>query len=328
MRSQAERFHFNTRPYLFVMWAAFALMFQQTVANAQSDAYSTSEKNLATRSDVVMPVVTFFLPGASQWVAGQYGYAGVYSGTAVGGVIYALNAQAEINQHDQKNSDLPTSKGISERKYQLGLQVAQVAQGFSLFQSFRTAARLRQDDGQYQFIHSNPQPEDLALAPFHVQYLLQPTTYIPLVIGLGLNLWIATSPAPDGWVKDSFRREDAAFAAGFSYNAGTHEEAIFRGWLMPVFREYWMNDTWANGMQAAVFGAAHLSTTPLPIIQVLLGWHLGSITQKNGWDMREAVFIHAWWDVMSFAAQYHLKKQDPTDASIVRLYLPPLTYGF
>lgn len=319
------RIHFSTRACLIVMCSIAGLT---TQLFAKNDAYTTSDDNTVTRSDVVMPVVTFILPGASQWASGQYGYAGAYTGVAVGGVIYASQAQQEIEESDRKNATLPTNKGISERKYQLGLQTAQVAQGFSLFHSFRTAARLRQQDQQYQFIKSDPQPEELALAPFHISYVTQSSTYIPLAIGLGINLWIATSPASDGWVKDSFRREDAAFTAGFSYNAGTHEEAVFRGWLMPVFREYWMNDTWANGVQAAAFGAAHLSTTPMPVIQLLLGWHLGAVTQRNGWDLRESIFIHTWWDIMAFAAQYHMKKQEPASAEIVRLHLPPLTYRF
>jgi hypothetical protein len=298
-------------------------------ATAQEDAYSTPDDSMAVRSDLVTPALSFFLPGFGQWVSNQYGHAVTYSGIALLGVGYAGNASKDIDAYDKNNEDTLSSKNIAQRKMDFGFQTYQAAGGYSLFHSFRTAARYRQThNNQYKFLESDPEPIDLAMAPFHFQFLKKPTTFIPLLLGAGLNYWIVHSSTPDGWVKDSFRREDAAFTVGFSYNAGTHEEAVFRGWLMPTLREYWMNDTWSNGIQATAFAAAHLNSTSMPIAQLLLGWHFGSITQKNKWDMREAIFIHAWWDVFAFAAQYHVKKQDPKNTSVARLNLPPLTYAF
>ncbi len=298
-------------------------------AMALEDAYSTSDDNMAVRSDLVTPVLSFIVPGFGQWVSGQYGHATAYSGIALFGAGYAGNASKDIDEADKNNQDTLSSKNIAQRKMDLGFQTYQAAGGYSLFHSFRTAARYRQThNDQYKFLESDPQPADLAMAPFHFQFLKKPSTFIPLLLGAGLNYWVINSSPQDGWVKDSFRKEDAAFAASFSYNAGTHEEAVFRGWLMPTLREYWMNDTWSNGIQATVFAAAHLSNTPMPIAQLLLGWHFGSVTQHSKWDMREAIFIHAWWDVFAFAAQYHIKKQDPKNPAVVKLNLPPFTYAF
>lgn len=305
------------------------LLFISTHAAAQNDAYSTSSDSMATRSDLVIPAVSFFLPGFGQWVSGQYGHGAVYTGAAIGGATYAVHASKDIDTSDKDLEDTLSSKSIAQRKMNLGFQTYQTAGGFSLFHSFRTAARYRQTHNQqYEFLKSDPQPLDLAMAPFRFQFLAKPTTFVPLMAAVAFNAWIVSSSPPEGWVKDSFRKEDAAFAAGFSYNAGTHEEAAFRGWLMPTLREYWMNDTWSNGVQATAFAAAHLSNTSVPIVQLLLGWHFGEITQQNHWDMSEAIFIHAWWDVFAFAAQYHMKKQDPASATVARLHLPPLTYAF
>lgn len=319
--------YFIMRRFIIVILITFSVM-PTALAVSKEDAYSTPDRSIMARSDVVMPILSFFLPGFGQWTRSQYGYGTIYSGVAIGGLSYYANASHDIDEHDQKDQDALSSKSISQRKAGIGLQTYQVAGGYSLFHTFRTAARLRQAEGQYEFLKSDPQPGEIALAPFHFQYLVRPTTYIPLVVGAGLNIWIVNQQPPDGWVRDAFRKEDAAFTAGYSYNAGTHEEAVFRGGLMPMLREYGMNDPWSNGVQAVAFGAAHLGNTPLPLVQLILGWHFGSITQKSNWDMREAVFIHAWWDVFAFAAQYRMKKQNPDSKTVARLHLPPLTYAF
>lgn len=318
--------YFNTRRFLFVILATSS--FAASVFAKDDDAFSTKNRSVAARSDVVMPIVSFVLPGTSQWISDQYGHASVYSGLAIGGISYAGQSYKDIDEADRNNAADLNGKGIAQRKYLVGGEIYQTAGGFSLYHQFRTSARIRQGEGEYQFLTSDPTPGEIALAPFDYRYLARPTTYIPLIVGAGLNYWIAALPPPDGYSRDAFRKEDAAFVGALSYGAGTSEEATFRGWLMPVLHQYGMNEPWSNGVQAAAFGAAHLSSTSFPIIQFILGWHFGSLTQKNNYDIREGVFIHAWWDVMAFTAQYKFKKDHPESKNIVRLNLPPLTLNF
>lgn len=305
------------------------LIFASRASHANSNEatqsfYEPRSDSAVTRSDIAMPLVSFVLPGTGQWAGGQYGYGSLYSSVAIGGVIYAnTNTPENSASSDTQRVD---AQGVTERKQNLGLQTYQSMGGFSLYHTFRSSVSLRQKKGQYLFLKATETPLDLALAPFHFTYLKRASTWIPLATGAFLNLWMARNP-PNGWSRELVKSHDVAFASAFSWNAATHEEAVFRGWMMPAFREYWMNDEWANGSQAAIFAAAHLNSAPLPIAQLILGWHLGRVTQTNQWALGESIFIHAWWDVMAFMTIYSLK-EDEKPSQPVRLHLPPVQFQF
>ena len=97
-------------------------------------------------------------------------------------------------------------------------------------------------------------------------------------------------------------------------------------------REYWDSDFWSNAAQSLLFAAAHLNTNPQPIAQLLLGYHLGYVTQKNNWTLGESIFIHTWWDVIAFSTIYHYKQAEPENEAVQRLkpvlWLPPLQFAF
>src|SRR5205823_1500285 len=96
---------------------------------------------------------------------------------------------------------------------------------------------------------------------------------------------------------------DGLFATGVSYNAGTGEEALFRGYLMMNLQQSWDSELWSNAATASVFSAAHISKdNPYPWPQLLLGFYLGWVAQHNDWTLSEGVFIHAWWDVLAISA--------------------------
>lgn len=316
----------TSRKQSFFCWSAISFFCAAWTAGlyAEDAFYDSSNESTAGASDILLPFVSLPLPGLGQWVQGHYGYGATYTTLSIASASYGLQASEKIRRRHQ-DPDLD-EKGIAERKSLLGFQTYQSVGGFSLFHTFRTAAHKRQKLGQYAFLTATETPMDVALAPFRLSYMKRMTTWAPMLLGAVVNLWIARHPLPN-WEADAFRREDAAFASAFSWNAGTHEEAVFRGWLMPVLREYWMNDAWANGTQASLFAAAHLPSTPTPIVQWALGYYFGGITQANQWHLGEAIFIHTWWDVMAFAAQYHMKKKDPTKP-VASLHFPPLQISF
>ena len=78
--------------------------------------------------------------------------------------------------------------------------------------------------------------------------------------------------------------------------------------------------------------SSHLNTNPQPIAQLLLGYHLGYVSQKNNWTLGEAIFIHTWWDVIAFSTIYHYKQAEPENEAVQRLkpvlWLPPLQFAF
>lgn len=300
------------------------------------------------RSDLLMPTISFLLPGFDQWVQGQYGYGAFYSGVALGGVVYA-GATAAANdiagrraREEQLFRDAgedytsPSPIGepdIAERKIAFGTQLYQSMGGMSAYHSFRTAVRSRQDNGQYSFLRHEESPQEVLLAPFDFSYLKRSSTLIPLgVIAVYSAILLnAEIPEESGIESRAFGRADAAFTLGYSYNAGTHEEAMFRGWIQPAMRQYSGSDFWSNGLTSLLFAAAHLGDNQFPIVQAILGYHMGSVTMANDWRIGEAVFIHTWWDVFAFATTYHYKRKlpEPVAAAVQPIFwLPALKLAF
>lgn len=305
------------------------------------------------RSIFWMPLVSFLLPGFDQWWEGQTTSAALYTGVALGGVAYSRSVQVADNvdtnpkkkekedtntgetsesQEEEEEETALDSKDVALRKYTLGFLVYQGAGGMSAYHAFRTAVRTRKVKGQYDFLKYEETPLDLLAAPFHFKYMTRPTTYIPLGIGAALAYLILSSDLPENYERSSLTSADGFFTSAFSFNAGTHEEAMFRGWLMPVLAEHAMSPFWANATQAGIFALAHISTNPLPLPQLLLGYHLGYVTQERGWRMGEAVFIHVWWDVLAFATLFSYRKKQPDEVARLLpppvLWLPPLEWRF
>lgn len=296
------------------------------------------------RSAFWIPLTSFLLPGFDQYWEGQWYGAVGYTATAVAGYRYAASisnanfskSTSESGEDDpqkDRNADFD-SKSIAGRKVMVGNQVAQWAGGMSTYHAFRTAVRTRKTNlGEYAFLNFEETPWDLMVAPARFDYLIRPTTFIPLAVIAALSSYSARQPAVDGYrvVKDVLRPEDYAFAGAFSYNAGTHEEAFFRGWIQPLLMEQWGSPWWSNFTQALIFSSAHLNTNPFPIIQFGLGLHFGFVTQRNGYRISEVVFIHTWWNVVAFLASYSTWQVPANTSQAVRgpvLWLPPLQYTF
>lgn len=303
--------------------------------------FSVRSRPEKPRSAFWFPLLCFGIPGLDQWIEGQWLPAAAYSGIAAAGYAYADYVQRSngVYEHervhrisvandepipdDLEDKSLHDSKNSTLRKVALASQVAQWSGGMSTYHSFRTAVRTRKQLGEYAFLEYEETPWDLMAAPFRIQYLLRATTLIPLAIIGGLSALNLSQPDSEDsdLKKDRLSSEDGFYAGAFSYNAGTHEEAVFRGWLQPWFVQQLSSPFWGNGAQALVFGAAHLNTVPVPIVQTLLGFHLGYVTQKNGYRLGEAIFIHAWWDVVAFAASYSYRERQA-------YFLPPLEVIF
>jgi membrane protease YdiL (CAAX protease family) len=298
-------------------------------------AFDTDSKE-ADASDFVLPVISFFLPGAGQWSRGQAGSGAAYSGAALAGVFYAKNASLDFKREALGHEGF-TSRNVAVSKYNLGLQVYQAAGGLSLYHTFRSSVWQRQKFGEFGFLGKGDSPKDILLAPFHFSFLARSSTWIPLSI-VGVTSWYLATHPESGYHKTKMGREDPWFTSAFSYNAGAHEEAIFRGWVMPMFQESGLSPGFANLAQAGLFALGHLGSTSIPLPQFFLGLHLGNVTQRNEWSLSESVFIHVWWDVLVFIGSYYVEKnahegaiashQLVEDSPRPRLVLPPLRMDF
>ena len=305
--------------------------------------YRLRSEPTRARSDLVFPALSFLLPGLDQWWEGQLGSAAAYTGAAFLGVSYASHVAREENLvervRQQQLKDQEAGKKTSSidqrddvyRKYMLGNLIYQGAGGFSSYHAFRTAVKSRQHHGQYEFLQNEESPLDLLKAPFNPKYLTRASTYVPLAIGAALAGLRATSALPDGYVRSRLTGSDAFFTGAYSYNAGTHEEAMFRGWFMPFAAEYTGSPFWANVGQSLLFAVAHLNNNSTPLPQLLLGYHLGNVVQDDGWRLGEAIFIHVWWDVLAFASTYSYKEAPALTKAfpvVPVFWLPPLELAF
>ncbi len=292
-----------------------------------SDAY-------ASASDITLPLISFILPGSGQLYRGQLISGSLYAGIGIGGVLYSDQATHDFKLSEKDNLDIG-SQNTAVRKYILGLQVYQASGGMSAYHSFRSAVWQRQKFDQYRFLGPGETPMEILKAPFEFSYLTRSSTFIPLLVGGSLSWYLATHPGAD-YTRRTVGKEDFLFSSAFSYGAGTHEEAVFRGWIMPVLHEQGLSAPVANIGQGLLFALAHLGSNKIPLPQLFLGLHLGRVTQRNQWTIGEAVFIHTWWDVFAFLSSYHLKKTKPGSNSSAALannkspvfLLPPMNLTF
>lgn len=277
------------------------------------------------KSDILAPALSLFLPGLDQWWEGEYRAAAAYSGIWVGGNFLAATAIDSLKRREvESGSEIGTDEGLASRdgdvrRAMLGSQMAFAAGSYSTLHAFQNAVDSRRESGQYSFLGEKVTVADTVMAPFRVSYLSRSSTYIPLGIIGALAAYSVKSKTP-GYVNVALRGTDYAFGAGYSYLAGTHEEALFRGWMMPLMREYVAGDTTSNILQSLIFALAHRGSVDLPITQLLLGYHLGYVTQRNGWSLGEAAFIHTWWDVIAFMAAYS-KRESPAVLNLPTLSL-------
>lgn len=256
---------------------------------AAASPYAVSSEPRRPRTFLIPPVLSFILPGFDQWWEGQPGYGALYSGLYVGSLVgeVALKSRAgDISQF------MP------------------VAGGFSLYHSFRTAVQTRED---FAFLKTVETPADLALAPFRVSYLGRVTTLIPLVVAFGIGFL----EEPKDVALDHLTATEAYRATSRSYVAGTWEEAVFRGWMMPVLMHYTGSEWFSNVLTASVFALAHLPSNPRPYPQFAAGLYFGYVSQQNGWTIGESIFMHAWYDLFLFLGSYlrspaHINVRFPT----------------
>lgn len=258
---------------------------------------------------------TFFIPGLDQFINGQPLTGATY--LSLGAAGFALTA-VKAKSIKTGNSDLD-SKDNDVRLAMLGYEMYSVAGGLSLYHSFRDAVDTRKED--FPFLKERDTDTGLALSAFRMDYLVRPTTFIPL-LAQGALVGLLTHAGDYSW--QGLTLADVFFATTFSYGAGTWEEAAFRGWMMPVFRKWTGYDFLSNAITASIFGAVHYSEhNRLPIYQALTGFYLGWVTQRNDWSISESIFIHTWIDIIAFTTAFAFGKNKEA-----RIQITPIVIRF
>jgi len=286
-------------------------------SESSRDWYLLPREPQRPRSVWVFPAVSFLAPGFDQWWEGQYQAAALYSGSYLLSAALLQHAEsAFLNANTAKEINLKLEAGQATQDNQLRniylfSQMKLMVGGVSLYHSFRSAVRTRPDD--FYFLGPEEQPGELFAAPFDFSYLQKPTTWIPLSVIAALTAAQIRTTSREEAQTEGFRPvklggDDIVYGSAFSYNAGTYEEMVFRGWLLPTVQYETSNPLLGNVISSVGFALAHRGSVDVPIAQLVLGYYLGWVSMQNNYSLKESIFIHTWWDVIAFAQNYHFEK--------------------
>lgn len=271
----------------------------QKAANPEEQDVSSSEKT-SFGNAYMMPLGSFVLPGLGQW--GSHPSRGLlYSGLALTGVAIAARQSKGAKESIARGNFYSSETAIAL----IGLKLYDFAGSFSAYESFSTVVKNNPQD--FAFIKKRESVNELIKAPFDFSMLRRKTTWIPLAIAGSLLGMASLSLLPE-----AKNAPLTLFTSGsLSYMAGTGEEALFRGWLLPATHHSFQSPEMANLVTSLAFGAVHYSAAnPLPVAQLLMGWYFGYLTQKNNYSLKESIFLHTWYDIFAITAQSLLKNKN------------------
>lgn len=294
--------------FFFLTFSSFGF------TNSKNSPFYPNRKKQYERGIFLAPLGSFILPGFDQYWEHQNNWGLLYSSFALTGAGIELGQEEKNYLTDEEDE----ARGFNY--HSLGGTLYMASGSFSAFHSFRTAVNTRKED--FPFLKEDEHPKDLVLAPFNFSYLKRPSTYVPLLLGAGLMLYSSLTEEKDRYHKIS---EGAFFTGGFSFLAGVHEEALFRGWLLPINHYYSNSAFWGNIWTSILFGAVHFSrTNKFPLFQALAGYYLGHLTQKNNYSLKESIFLHTWWDVLAIGTFLLVRK----NGKDLKLYKNVLNFTF
>jgi len=281
------------------------------------------------------PAVSLVLPGFDQFLNHQFSYGAAYSGLFLVSSLWAQDRNRNVEDYEKDisfrrlSNDQRDNVRIHDEKYKqrtLANQFILFSGGLSAYHSFRTSIRSHQPYGAYSFLSKEETPGEILMAPFRFEFLKRTSTLAPLALITTLAVLDANTKHQN-YKRDPITSSDVFYTAAISFNAGTYEEAIFRGWLMPMMREGTGSEFWSNFLQASLFAAAHLNQISMPYTQFGLGFYLGWLTQHSDWTLAESIFIHTWWDVAALTIQYSNRKKS-YHGQIPVIWLPGLRLAF
>ncbi len=243
--------------------------------------------DLTPRGFIIPPLLSFLVPGADQWVEGQIKPAALYTGGGMAGALFL--SQAKKTTPDNRYKDF-------------AWQIYFTAGSLSLYHSFRTALTTRIPQGEFTFMSSTPEkPSDLLEAPIDLSYLGRWTTLLPLGLAAGVFFFMTPSKSDE---TTAASLDDAFYASSVGYMTGVGEEAIFRGFVLPLMYYYTEDQKLTLGLSSIFFALSHGLKLGHFVTAFFFGLYSGWLTQQNNWSIGEVTFIHTWWDVMAFMADY------------------------
>jgi hypothetical protein len=244
-------------------------------------------------SEFLIPV-TGLVPGLPQYIHGAYAAGAAYTATAVAGIAVHSRYRSEITD----TIYLPRTG--SDQLAEQGLHVVGTTEFVGAWDAFHRAIPSLQRQGKYEFLHRRENVGQLISAPFDIQLLKRWTTWVGLSETMVVTA-LVLGDRGNGEVYAPFRGHDGVYLASNAMNAAVGEEALFRGYLLPLLHQHTGRRFWvANGIQASLFGAVHvpegagLFALEIGASSLFEGW----VTRRNDWSIRESIFHHFWYDAV------------------------------
>lgn len=233
---------------------------------------------------------------------GDYGAAAAHFGTFAASLSASLYYRHKPDFLSDEARYSSNSEIINQTtlRSDFALRVATDTMLYSSFGAYRDA-RAR-DDLSYRTPAPKESLSDLALAPFSLEFLARPTTFIPLA----LQAWAVSRKG--GYA--IYRADDVSAGQLHAYNVTANEftavgeEGFFRGFLNNELSNRW-GGGWGLAGSSVLFGIAHngQGDTANAVQATIAGAYLGWVQQRNGFQIGEGVALHYWINVLAgFAA--------------------------
>lgn len=269
----------------------------------------------ARKSEFRVPLASILVPGTGQYVHGEYVAGLAHTATAAAGYLAARLSSADLDLEG-----LPR-EGRDQFAYE-AIHVSATSGFLSAWDAFHRAVPALREEGKYEFLTRRESLGDLLSAPFETDFLGRWTTWLNLAY-TGVVAGVLLGGRDAGIEYEPFRARDAAFAASLSLNAGVGEEAVFRGWLLPILHQRFGERFWlANSTQGVIFGALHPQAGAFAAVIAAWALYEGWLTRRNDWSVRESIFHHFWYDVAISAAEFLTDEREAR----IRLTLPTIRF--
>jgi hypothetical protein len=245
-------------------------------------------------------IASLFIPGLGQASNGDYGEAAAHFGVfavSVYGMVY-YSGKDDFLDEDERFDESNDREFINRTtlKYDYAARLATDTMLYSSYAAYRDA-RARDNSG-YRMSAPRESLTDLAVAPFSWQYLVRPTTFIPLAIQ-AVGVFSKSYDYRIDRADDVSKNDLYVFNFVANEMTAVGEEAMSRGFLNSEFSDRFGN---VEGllMSSAIFGLAHTGQgqTANALQAGLAGLYLGWVHQRNGFEAAEGVALHYWANVL------------------------------
>lgn len=185
---------------------------------------------------------------------------------------------------------------------------ALAATDLAFYSSYAAYRDARQSAGNADYATPPPREtlEELSLAPFRLEYLTRPTTFVPLLL-VGAQLAnLERGDEDDGFYEIRYADDvneaeiNLFFTAGIGYGPGVTEEAFFRGFLNNHFSHRF--GRWGGlALSSGIFALGHLGrgNQANALEAGLFGAYVGWLQQRNNYAIGEGVAIHFWTNFLA-----------------------------